>query len=71
VVVAIGLIWLLTLVNIAGAREAGWVQVVTTVLKFVPLLLIGVVGLFFMDGSNFEPFTLSSGFDWASAPRRS
>ena len=36
----------------------------TTILKFVPLLVIGVVGLFFMDSRNFEPFTLSSGFDW-------
>jgi APA family basic amino acid/polyamine antiporter len=61
---AIGLIWLLTLVNIAGVKEAGWIQVVTTVLKFVPLLVVGVVGLFFMDTGNFEPFNLSSGFDW-------
>jgi APA family basic amino acid/polyamine antiporter len=61
---AIGMIWLLTLVNIVGVREAGWVQVVTAVLKFVPLLVIGVVGLFFMDTANFEPFTLSNGFDW-------
>ena len=64
VLVAIGLIWILTIANILGAREAGAIQVVTTVLKFVPLLVIGVVGLFFMDSANFEPFTLSSGFDW-------
>jgi APA family basic amino acid/polyamine antiporter len=63
-VIAIGLVWLLTLVNIMGVKEAGWIQVVTTVLKFVPLLVIGVVGLFFMDTGNFEPFNLSSGFDW-------
>jgi len=61
---AIGLVWLLTFANILGVREAGWIQVVTTVLKFVPLLVIGVVGLFFMDSSNFQPFTLSNGFDW-------
>ncbi len=61
---AIGMVWLLTFVNILGVKEAGWIQVVTTVLKFVPLLVIGVVGLFFMDTANFEPFTLSSGFDW-------
>ena len=62
--IAIGLIWLFTAANILGVREAGWIQVVTTVLKFVPLLLIGVVGLFFMDTDNFSPFTLDSGFDW-------
>ena len=64
VVVAISLIWILTFANILGVREAGRIQVVTTILKFVPLLVIGVVGLFFMDTGNFEPFTLSSGFDW-------
>ena len=31
-------------------------QLVTTVLKFVPLAIIGVVGLFFIDGGNYEPF---------------
>jgi APA family basic amino acid/polyamine antiporter len=61
---AIGLVWFLTLANIVGVREAGAIQVVTTILKFVPLLVIGVVGLFFMDSGNFEPFTASSGFDW-------
>src|SRR4029453_12794938 len=34
-VVAVGAIWLFTLVNILGVRETGWAQVVTTVLKFV------------------------------------
>ena len=63
-VIAIGLVWLLTLVNVAGVKQAGRVQAVTTVVKFVPLLVIGVVGLFFMHGSNFQPFTLTHGFDW-------
>src|SRR5689334_12104946 len=52
-VVAVAAVWLFTLVNIAGARETGWTQVVTTVLKFVPLAVIGVVGLFYMHGGNF------------------
>ena len=61
---AIGLVWLLTLVNILGVREAGWIQVVTTVLKFTPLLVIGVVGLFFMDSANFDPFTVDQSWDF-------
>lgn len=61
---AIGLVWLLTLANILGVREAGRIQLVTTIIKFVPLVLIGVVGLFFMHSSNFKPFTLTHGFDW-------
>jgi len=54
--VGIGVIWLLTATNILGARESGRVQVLTTVLKFVPLAVIGLVGLFFIDGGNYEPF---------------
>ncbi len=55
---ALGLsvIWGLTLLNMAGVRESGVMQVVTTVLKFVPLLLIGVIGLFYIDTANFTPF---------------
>lgn len=55
--VGIALIWLLTLTNIAGVREGALVQLVTTVLKFVPLAVIGIVGLFFIDGGNYEPFS--------------
>jgi APA family basic amino acid/polyamine antiporter len=54
--VAVALIWLLTLVNALGARESGVVQVATTILKFVPLAAIGLIGLFFIDGGNYEPF---------------
>jgi len=64
-VAAVTLIWLLTAVNVLGARESGWVQLVTTVLKFVPLAAIGLVGLFFVEGGNFTPFAPESGsYDW-------
>lgn len=54
--VGIGVIWFLTAVNSLGIRQGAQVQVVTTVLKFVPLVIIGVVGLFFIDGDNYKPF---------------
>ena len=54
--VGIGVIWLLTAVNVIGVREGAAIQVVTTVLKFVPLAVIGIVGLFFIDGGNYTPF---------------
>jgi APA family basic amino acid/polyamine antiporter len=63
--VAVGAIWLFTLVNIAGARETGIAQVLTTILKFVPLAVIGILGLFYVEGGNFTPFTpTEGGFDW-------
>jgi APA family basic amino acid/polyamine antiporter len=56
--IGIGAIWVLTLVNIAGVRQTGAVQVGTTVLKFVPLALIGIAGLFAIDTANFGTFRL-------------
>jgi APA family basic amino acid/polyamine antiporter len=58
---AVGAIWLLTVVNAFGVRQGGWVQVATTILKFVPLALIGVIGLFFMVGDHFTPFLEATG----------
>jgi len=55
--VGIGVVWLVTAINVLGARESGGVQLVTTILKFVPLAVIGIVGLFFIDGGNYTPFS--------------
>ena len=57
--VALGAIWLLTLVNIRGVKEAGVIQVVTTVLKLLPLVLIGTLGFFWIDSANFVPLNVS------------
>lgn len=54
--VGISVIWFLTAVNAFGTRESGLVQVATTVIKFVPLAIIGLVGLLFIEGGNYEPF---------------
>ena len=58
---ALAAIWLLTWVNARGVRDAGAVQVVTTVLKLLPLLAVGIVGLFYLHGRNFTPFNTSGG----------
>ncbi|MEV0524281.1 amino acid permease [Streptomyces sp. NPDC050439] len=47
------------LANLAGTRYVGAVQVVATVLKFVPLLLVAIGGLFFFDSANLGPFQAS------------
>jgi APA family basic amino acid/polyamine antiporter len=57
--VAIGAVWVLTFVNVLGVRQGGWMQVITTVLKFVPLLGLAVFGLFFIDLDNFGGFNTS------------
>ncbi len=53
-------IWFLTWINTKGIREAGIVQVITTVLKLVPLLVITIGGLFYLNLDHFVPFNVSS-----------
>jgi len=50
---AIATLWLLTAVNVRGVRTAGRVQVVTTALKILPLAVVGVAGLVFLEPSHF------------------
>ncbi len=61
----IGVVWLLTFINIRGVKEAGNVQLITLVLKVVPLLLMSIVGIFLIDFDHFVPFNRSdqSSFD--------
>jgi basic amino acid/polyamine antiporter, APA family len=42
---ALGLIWFFVLLNFKGVRTVSWVQVLTTLLKLVPLLAVMVFGL--------------------------
>lgn len=46
-ILAISIIILFTVINIRGMREASTVQLVTTVIKILPLVFIGVAGMMF------------------------
>jgi APA family basic amino acid/polyamine antiporter len=50
---ALGAIWVLTLVNLRGVRAAGRVQVTTTLLKMLPLVAVGAAGLLVLEPSHF------------------
>lgn len=52
-------IWFFTWINSLGIKESGRIQVVTTVLKLLPLFFVIVVGMFFFDSSNFPSFNES------------
>jgi len=63
---AIIALWTLTAVNLRGVRTAGVVQVATTVLKIVPLVTVGVGGLFIFNHEYFaiadtSPRTIAHG----------
>ncbi len=58
-VCALAALWLCTAFNLRGLRTASGVQAVTTVLKALPLLLVGVLGLASLQRANFVPFNPS------------
>jgi APA family basic amino acid/polyamine antiporter len=56
---ALGGLWLCAGVNLVGVREAGRVQLLLTILKFVPLLLFACIAVWFVDADRFVPFNPS------------
>ena len=58
-VVAVGAIAVLTFLNTQGVVTGGLVSLILTILKVVPLLLIGTLGFLAFDASNLGPFTAS------------
>jgi APA family basic amino acid/polyamine antiporter len=51
---AIAIILIFTFINVRGVREASAVQLFTTVVKIVPLLLIGFVGIMYGEVTHIE-----------------
>jgi len=66
IVVGLATIWLLTFINCRGIKDAGWLQLTTTILKLIPLLAIGIVGLFFINIEHFSTFNLSEHSDFSA-----
>ena len=55
-ITALGTILILTLVNLTGARSAGWVQLVATLIKIIPLFAVVIlVAVRFGEGQPVEP----------------
>jgi basic amino acid/polyamine antiporter, APA family len=53
---SLGFVWLITLIHLLGLRCVALIQLITTILKFFPLLLIAFVGLFFLHPHYFSVF---------------
>ncbi|MBC8092710.1 MAG: amino acid permease [Pseudonocardia sp.] len=52
-------LWIPAVINLSGVRNMAITQIVTTVLKFVPLLFMATVGLLFIRWDNFGDFNAS------------
>jgi len=56
--VLVGL-WLPAAVNLSGVKNIGSVQVITTIIKFVAVAFVAIVGLFYISSANFTPWNVS------------
>ena len=61
IVIALIGLWLPALINLLGLRSIAWFQILTTIVKFIPLLFIATVGLFFIKSANLGAFNASGG----------
>jgi len=66
--VGLSMIWFFTWINSKGVQASGKMQVVTTVLKLLPLIFIILIGAFFFSLDNFPDFNLTGESDFATFP---
>jgi APA family basic amino acid/polyamine antiporter len=59
--IALAGLWIPAAINLVGLRQTAWLQNITVVLKYLPLLFVGVVGWFFVNKANFGAFNASGG----------
>jgi APA family basic amino acid/polyamine antiporter len=56
-------LWIPAAINLVGVRSMGLVQLWTSVIKFIPLLLMSTIGLIAINTGNFSPMNLSGDSD--------
>jgi len=68
VAVSIGLsmIWFFTWINSKGMRTTGKIQLITTVLKLLPLVFVIIFGIFFFSLDNFPEFNMTGESNFTS-----
>jgi APA family basic amino acid/polyamine antiporter len=59
IVLALIGLWLPAAINLGGVKAMGTVQLWTSVLKFIPLVFMSTVGLFYINSANFEVWNIS------------
>ncbi|MFT5264389.1 MAG: APA family basic amino acid/polyamine antiporter [Polaribacter sp.] len=59
-------IWFFTWINTKQIKTVGFVQLITTILKIIPIFLVGLFGIFFINTDYFIPFNLSGESNWSA-----
>lgn len=68
VIVGLSFIWFFMWINSRGIKESGRIQVITTILKLLPLVFIIIIGAFFFSLDNFPSFNLTNQSHFATIP---
>jgi APA family basic amino acid/polyamine antiporter len=55
------LILSISIINLYGLQIAGRFEFIITIFKLIPLVVVPVIGLFYIDSHNFIPFNATSG----------
>ena len=59
----LAIIWFFTWINSKEIKTVALVQIITTILKVSPIVLIGIWGMFYLQLENFTPFNLTGESD--------
>lgn len=54
--IAIGIITVLSIINLFGVNIMAYLNNISTIAKMIPMVIFVIGGLFFLKGSNFTPF---------------
>lgn len=63
IISGLGVIWLFTWINSKPLKTVAVVQIITTVFKITPILLIGCIGIFYIDLGEFRVVNISGESD--------
>ncbi|MFT4722923.1 MAG: APA family basic amino acid/polyamine antiporter [Flavobacteriales bacterium] len=55
----LGVIWLFTWINSKPLKTVALVQLITTVLKIMPIILVGFIGILYINTDHFFPINIS------------
>jgi APA family basic amino acid/polyamine antiporter len=56
-------LWIPAVINLIGVKSMGTVQLWTSVIKFIPLVLMSTIGLLTISTANFDPMNVSGDSD--------
>lgn len=66
ILAGLSFIWFFSWLNTKPIKTVGIIQLITTILKITPIILIGLFGIFYLNTDHFIPFNLSDQSDFSA-----